>query len=328
MNKIFLLSALAVFQISLSDSYSLKNRLLYKHQNTDSIDILYNNKFSDDDKKKCADAFFVSAFGNISTSKFKNIAKKYENSAQFKKKTGYDIENNLAGFASFLKNGNLDLFASIDYIASKYWENNHRLLLFLAICFETCALELACACKDNIKLQQVSKCINEDNKCRNWIISADIVSLTRFIRSKAKRFIAILEKSKFKDRLVKAELDLIKKDLFQKDVSTEKYIQQRIKRITMFLDAYKPYSEKHLCSITGCDTAKSMYGQMLLHDFYRIVLRFINTGKQSGNSSIMEYQAMSDLRTFLVDVVEKQCLTETADESVKNLIANIREKRL
>ena len=63
-----------------------------------------------------------------------------------------------------------------------------------------------------------------------------------------------------------------------------------------------------------------MYGQMLLHDCYKLILRFINTtGHQSGDSLIQEYQSIAMLRTFLVDAVKKQCF-ETSDDSIRKLI--------
>ncbi len=322
MNKLLFLSTLIVFPLTLSNTYSFGLPQIKYNKIEEINHINGNSNILSYDVKYCADAFFKGIFGVESVSLFQDLTKKYDNSDRFKKNVGNAIEDNFGKFSIILRSGNIDLLASIDYIADKYWSKNHRLLLFLAICFETCALELACACRDTVIVQGLAnKPEYKNNKLRMQIINWNIVQLTEFIRNKAKKIIGILERDKFKDRRFKKELDPLKEILFaQQNIRTDEYIKNRIKRIILYSDAYKAYSDRYSCEIHGCDTAKAMYGQMLLHDCYKLILRFINTtGHHSGDSLIQEYQSIAMLRTFLVDAVKKQCF-EISDESIKGLI--------
>lgn len=317
MRKIYitLISALAVGQVYAATKHGVFSRLSDRWSVNSSYHKLEHmgsyGEFSKEDIENCESVFFKTIL-NPSTGMLNVTKELHKDNSRTRKQVGNEFEANLGIGGVFITKVTPEFIIAVEHIAAKYWYDNPRWLLFLAICMESCALEIACKLHDGI-IAQDAKGIGYA-KAKVWCIDKTIEELVDFIRKKATSLMDIAKKSKNKNRKVRAEYDLIQKELFSNKLNNEQYIAKQKRRIAMYLDAYKPYAKENNCSTLGCDAEKAAFGKILVHDVNKIAMRFAyNTSKAGFDSFSRELQALSYPRTFLVESVDGRYLTKNKD---------------
>lgn len=312
---ITLISALAVGQMYADTKHGVFSRLSDRWSVNSSYDKLEHvesyGEFSKTDIENCESVFFKTIL-NPSTGILKATKAPRKDNSKTRKQVGDEFEANLAVGGVFITKATPEFIIAVEHIAAKYWHDNPRLLLFLATCLESCALEIACKLHDGI-IAQDSNGVGYA-KAKIWCVDKTIEELVDCIRQKAIGLMNITKKSKNKNRRVLAEYDLIQRDLFSNNINNEQYIAKHKKRITMYLNAYKPYAKENNCSTLGCDSEKAAFGKILIQDINKIAMRFAyHTSKTGFDSFSGEYQAFLYPRTFLVDAVDGIYLTKDKD---------------
>ena len=109
-------------------------------------------EFSKDDIENCESVFFRTIL-NPSTGMLNVTKELHKDNSRTRKQVGNEFEANLGIGGVFVTKVTPEFIIAVENIAAKYWYDNPKWLLFLAICMESCALEIACKLHDGIIAQ-------------------------------------------------------------------------------------------------------------------------------------------------------------------------------